>query len=226
MRHSIITGEAAFEHLHGVSFYTFMSRHQQVGEYFNSWMTRGSELDNAAVVASYDFSQFRTVVDVGGGHGATLAAILRAYPSVRGILFDLPHIVADANLLAEPALAGRSQKIGGDMIEAVPPGGDAYVIKMVLNGESDERSVALLANCGKAMAKGGRLLLVDVVMPSGDEPSPSRATDLFRLALFRGSIRTKSEFRALFASAGLTLTSVIATNSISSPMSILEGVSA
>jgi hypothetical protein len=94
---------------------------------------------------------------------------------------------------------------------------------MVLNGESDERSIALLANCRKAMAMAGLVLVADVVMPSGDEPSPRHATDLFRLTLFRGSIRTESEFRALFASAGLTLKRVIPTNSISSPMSILEG---
>jgi O-methyltransferase domain/Dimerisation domain len=226
MRHSVTTGEAAFEHLHGVSFYAFMSRHRQVGEYFNGWMTRSSELDNAAVVASYDFSQFRTVVDVGGGHGATLAAILWAYPSVRGVLFDLPHVVSDAKLLEEPALAGRCQITGGDMIEAVPAVGDAYIIKMVLNGESDERAVALLANCLKAMGKGGRLVVIDVVMPSGDEPSPSRSMDLFLLTLFRGRIRTELEFRALFASAGLSLRNIITTGSISNPMSILEGVPA
>ncbi len=112
------------------------------------------------------------------------------------------------------------------MIEEVPAGGDAYVIKMVLNGESDKRAVALLANCIKAMAKGGRLLVVDVVMPSGDEASPSRSMDLFLLTLVRGRIRTEPEFRALFASAGLTLRNIIATGSISNSMSILEGVSA
>jgi hypothetical protein len=224
MRHSVMTGQAAFEHLQGVSFYAFMSQHRHVGEHFNGWMTRSSELDNAAVAASYDFSQFRTVVDVAGGHGATLAAILRAYPSVRGVLFDQPHVVSGAKLLAGPALAGRCQTFSGDMIEKVPAGGDAYVIKMVLNSETDERAVAVLANCAKAMAEGGRLLVVDVVMPSGDEPSPSRAMDLFMLTLFRGRVRTEPEFRALFASAGLTLRNIIATGSISYPMSILEGV--
>jgi hypothetical protein len=226
MRQSIMTGEAAFERLHGAPFYRYMAQHPQVGAHFNRWMTRSSELDNAAVVASYDFSPFRTVVDVGGGQGATLAAILRAHPSLRGILFDLPEVVEHAAPLREPELAGRCEIVGGDMIQTVPPGADAYVIKMVFTGESDERAVAVLGNCVEAIAEGGRLLVVDIVMPSGDEPHPARAMDLLMLALFRGRIRTEAEFRALFAAAGVNLTRVIQTNSVSNPMSILEGVPA
>ena len=226
MRHSIVTGEAAFERLHGAPFYAYMAGHPQVGAHFNRWMTRSSELDNAAVVASYDFSPFRTVVDVGGGQGATLAAILRAYPSARGVLLDLPAVVEQAAPLRDPELAGRCEIIGGDMVRAVPPGGDAYVIKMVFTGEHDDRSVAVLGNCVEAMAEGGRIVVVDIVMPSGDEPHPARAMDLLMLTLFRGRIRTEAEFRALFAAAGVNLTRVIPTGSISNPMSILEGVPA
>ena len=226
LRHSIETGEAAFERLHGAPFYAYMTRHPQVGAHFNRWMTRSSELDNAAVVANYDFSTFRTVVDVGGGQGATLAAILRAYPSLRGVLLDLPAVVEHAALLRDAELAGRCEIVGGDMVQAVPAGGDAYVIKMVFTGEPDERMVTVLGNCVKALAEGGRILVVDIVMPDGDEPSPSRAMDLLMLTLFRGRIRTEAEFRALFAAAGVNLTRVIPTGSVSNSMSILEGVPA
>jgi hypothetical protein len=227
MRHSVTTGEAAFERLHGTPFYAYMARHPQVGAHFNRWMTRSSELDNAAVVASYDFSPFRTVVDVGGGQGATLAAILRAYPSLRGILLDLPQVVEHAAPLLASHVAERCEIVGGDMVQSVPSGGDAYVIKMVFTGEPDERAVAVLRNCAEAMAAGGRILVVDIVLPSGDEPSPSRAFDLLMLTLFgRGRLRTEAEFRALFAAGGLELTRVIPTESAINPMSILEGVPA
>jgi hypothetical protein len=164
------------------------------------------------------------VVDVGGGQGASLAAILRAYPSLRGILFDLPAVVAHPAPLSEPDLAGRYEIVGGDMIEFVPAGGDAYVIKMVFTGEPDERAVAVLRNCVAAIADGGRIVVVDIVMPSGDEPHPARAMDLLMLTLFGGRIRTEAEFRALFTAAGATLTRVTPTSSVSNPMSILEGV--
>ena len=226
MRESIMTGEAAFERLHGAPFYRYMAGHPQAGAHVNRWMTRSSELDNAAVVASYDFSPFGTVVDVGGGQGATLAAILRAHPSVRGVLIDLPSVVEQAAPLRDPALAGRCEVVGGDRVESVPPGGDAYVIKMVFMGESDERAVAVLGNCVEAMAQGGRVLVVDIVLPDGDAPHPARAMDLVMLTLFGGRIRTEAEYRALFAAAGVNLTRVIPTDSVSNPMSILEGVPA
>ncbi len=116
--------------------------------------------------------------------------------------------------------------VDGSFFEGVPPGGDAYVIKQVLMGESDERAVAVLGNCAEAMAEGGRVLVVDMVMPAGDAPHPARAMDMVMLTLFHGRIRTEAEFRALFTAAGVNLTRVIPTNSVSNPMSILEGVPA
>ena len=225
-RHGVMTGESAFERLHGAPFYTYMARHPQVGAHFNRWMTRSSELDNAAVVASYDFSPFRTVVDVGGGQGATLAAILRAYPSLRGVLFDLPSVVAHPAPLEAAGIAERCEVVGGDMLQSVPRGGDAYVIKMVFTGEADERAVKTLRNCAEAVAEGGRIVVVDIVLPPGDEPHPGRVMDLLMLTLFRGRIRTEAEFRALFAAAGMNLMRIIPTPSVTNPMSILEGVPA
>lgn len=227
LRHSVMTGGSAYEHVHGVAFYAHMAGHPQVGAHFNRWMTRSSEIDNAAVVAGYDFSPFRTVVDVGGGQGATLAAILRGYPALRGILLDLPPVVEHAAPLQAPDLAERCEIVGGDMVEAVPTGGDAYVIKMVFTAEPDERAAAVLRNCANAMPAGGRVLVVDIVLPPSDEPSPGRTFDLLMLTLFgRGRVRTEAEFRALFAAGGMNLTRVIPTESAINPMSILEGVPA
>ena len=225
-RHGVMTGEPAFERLHGAPFYAHMARHPQVGAPFNRWMTRSSELDNAALVASYDFSSFRTLVDVGGGQGATLAAILRAHPALRGVLFDLPSVVADPAPLTAAGVAERCEVVAGDMTEGVPRGADAYLIKMVFTGEADERAVRTLRHCVEAVAAGGKLLVVDIVLPPGDAPHPGRAMDLLMLTLFGGRIRTEAEFRALFAAAGATLTRLLPTPSVSNPMSLLEGVPA
>ena len=128
-RHSILTGHAAFADLYGTSFYAHMAGHPQVGVPFNRWMTHSSELDNAAIVASYDFAPFRTVVDIGGGQGATLAAILHTHPALRGILLDLPQVVAHATLLQAPEVVDRCELVGGDMVQAVPPGGMPMSLK-------------------------------------------------------------------------------------------------
>jgi hypothetical protein len=223
LHHSVMTGGSAFEHVNGVPLYAHMAADPVVGGHFNRWQTRSSEIDNAAVVAAYDFSSFRTVVDVGGGQGATLAAILRAYPSLNGVLFDLPPVVEHATPVRAPDVAGRCKIVGGDMAQSVPTGGDAYLIKMVFTGEPDERALAVLRNCAAGMADGGRVLVADIVLPPGNEPSPTRVFDLLMLDMFgRGRLRTEAEFRALFAAAGMNLTKVMPTESAVNPISILE----
>jgi hypothetical protein len=222
LRRSIMTGESAFEHAHGESFYEYVARHPDVGGPYNRSMTRQSEQHNTAVVAGYDFSPFGTVVDVGGGQGSTLAAILQADPTVRGILFDLPHVVEHAAPLRAPGVAGRAEAVGGDMLAAVPAGGDCYLLKRVLLGESDETAATILRNCAEALGERGKVLVVEMVMQPGNEPSVSKAFDIRMLMLHRGGrVRTEAEFRRLFEAAGLRLARVVPTPS---PNSVLEGV--
>ncbi len=187
-------------------------------------MTRQSDGHNAAVVAVYDFSLFRSVADIGGGQGSTLAAVLRANPTLRGTLFDVPKVVADAAPLAAAGVAERCDVVGGDMLEAVPPGADVYLIKRVLMILGDEHAIRVLRHCKETLPTGGKVLVIEMIMPRRNEPSPARMFDLLMLVNNRGGrIRTEAEFRALFAAAGLRLTKVIAT---ASPNSILEGVPA
>jgi hypothetical protein len=224
LRHAVMTGESPFEHTHGVPFYDYLARHPGVGAPFNRYMTRTSEQHNTAIVASYDFSSLGTLVDVGGGHGATLAAILQRHPALRGILYDLPQVVGQAGRLEAAGLAGRCTVIGGDMLVAVPAGGDAYLIKWVLMDRPDAVAVRVLGNCAAVMGDDGKVLVVEMVMPSGGGPSFSKVMDVQMLLLFGGGrIRTEAEFRDLFAAAGLRLTRVIPTPS---PNSIFEGVRA
>jgi hypothetical protein len=224
LRHTIMTGEAAFEYTHGTPVYDYLGAHPELGEPFQRWMTRQSELHNAAIVVSYDFSSFSRLVDVGGGRGATLRAILEAYPVLRGVLFDLPHVVEQAELTASPGIAERSQTVGGDMMQGVPPGADGYLIKRVLLGEPDDRAVAVLRHCAEAMTTEGRVLVVDLLVPPGNQPDFSKVHDLLMLAMFGSSrARTEAEFRDLFAAAGLRLERTVSTPS---PNYILEAVRA
>ena len=188
-------------------------------------MTRQSDQHNQAIVAAYDFSVFRTVSDVGGGQGSTLAAILRANPSLRAILLDQPQVVAGAEpMLRAAGVADRCESVGGDMLQGVPRGADGYVVKRVLMIWGDELAVQVLRHCAEALPEQGRVLVVEMVMPPGNDPSPAGSFDLLMmLANEEGRVRTEAEFRDLFAAAGLRLARVVPT---ASPNFILEGMPA
>src|SRR5205823_2196479 len=143
-------------------------------------------------------------------------------PSLRGILLDLPRVVAHPAPLEEAGVADRCEVIGGDMLQAAPGGADVYLIKRVLMGCSDDQAVSVLRNCAGSMPKDGKVLVVEMILPPGNEPSPAKAFDLLMLLNHPGGrIRTQAEFGDLFATAGLRLSSVIPT---ASPNSIIEGV--
>jgi hypothetical protein len=223
--HTVRTGESAFATVHGMALDTYLARHAALGATFNGWMTRQSGLHNAALVAAYDFAPFHTIVDIGGGQGATLAAILQANPSARGILVDLPHVVADTAPLREAGVADRCTVLAGDALDRVPAGGDCYLIKRVVMDKSDAAAVTLLRHCAEAMPPDGRVLLVEMVVPPGNDPDVSKAFDV-RMLIQReagAGIRTAAEFAQLCAAAGLRLARVIPT---ASPNRILEAVPA
>jgi predicted O-methyltransferase YrrM len=175
-----------------------------------------------AVVRAYDFSQCRTVVDVGGGHGALLTAILSATPGLRGVLLDLPGVAEGAQPhLAAAGVLDRCEVVGGDMCTAVPSGGDAYMFSRVIHDWDDARAAAALASCRRAMGPTGALLVVEEVIPLGDAPAYGKLSDLNMLVGPGGQERTEAEYRALYTAAGFALTQVIPTPS---RMSILVGV--
>jgi hypothetical protein len=222
LMHSVATGEPAFERTHGVPFFEYMKAHPAVAARFNTVMTDQNTAAAQEVVEAYDFSGLRTLVDVGGGHGSLLAAILAAYPPLRGILHDQPHVVAGARPTLEAAgVADRCAVVGGDFFEQVPPGGDAYLLKHILHNWDEARCAAILRNSREAMPADGRLLVVETLIPPGNEPSYGKYLDLGMLVLLPGRERTEAEYGNLLEATGFALARVIGTRS---ELSIFEAL--
>ena len=183
-------------------------------------MTSGSELAIGPVIAAYDFSQYATIVDVGGGHGRLLSAILEATPAANGVLYDLPEVVAGAPpLLDRYGVAHRVRVAEGSFFDSVPGGGDAYVLKNVIHDWSDEESIRILRNVRAAAGLGKTVLLVETVIPEGGGEFLGKITDLEMLLTNDGRERTADEYRSILDRAGFALTRVVPTVS---PFSVVE----
>jgi len=220
--HSVQTGQPAFERVHGADFFTFLARESAAAAVFDAAMTSRSAQENDAIAAAFDFSDLGTIIDVGGGHGSLLAAILCANPGPRGVLFDQPHAVAEARCQLEAAgLVGRCEVVAGDFFVSIPAGGDAYILKRVIHDWNDERARAILRNCHRAMPEHGRLFVIEVVLPPGNDPSLGKLFDLLMLVDLGGRERTEADYRTLFASAGFDLAAVTPTPSL---VSVVEGI--
>jgi predicted O-methyltransferase YrrM len=222
MLYSVATGAPAFNHLFGQGIFAYLATHPEAAAVLNEGMTDGATDMAHAVVQAYDFSPYSTIVDVGGGYGTFLMALLQAHPPTRGILFDQPQVIAEATQHIEArGLGGRCHRVAGDFFTAVPAGGDAYVLARVLHDWDEAYSLAILQSCARAMADQGMLLVIEHVIPPGNAPSRSTRADLNMLVLTGGCERTEAEYRALLAAAGFTLRRIIPTPS---PFSIIEGV--
>ncbi len=220
--YSVKTGKPAFEYIFGMPIFQYLGQNPQAAKVFDACMTSLSIKDSAAISAGYNFSSIETLVDVGGGHGSLLAAILKANPNLKGILYDLPQVVAGAKQLDE--LHGRGQVVAGDFFELVPSGGDAYMMKYIIHDWDDERAITILKNCHCAMPETGKLLVVERLISPGNEPSPANFGDIAMLLMTNGGReRTEAEFRELFASAGFKLTHITPTQC---PLYVIEGVKA
>jgi C-methyltransferase len=220
---SVSTGRSACIHVHGLPFYEHLMRYAEAGDPFNRYMAKTSEQHTEALLRAYDFGGSGTLVDVGGGLGGTLAAILTAHPTLRGVVYDLPSVAKEAaKALAAAGLADRCVASGGDMQRTVPVGGDAYLLKWVLMDRSDDGAVEVLRRCAEAMEDKGKVLVVEMAMPPDNRPSFARVMDLQMLLLFGGGrIRSEAELCALFGAAGLAVTRVIPAPP--SPNVVLEG---
>lgn len=209
---SVRTGESVFEEVFATPYFSYLAQHPEANETFNQAMTGWSAQLDRALLAAYDFSRFATVVDVGGGYGRLLATILAAHPALHGVLFDQPHVVADAGpLLEATGVANRCRSVGGDFFHEVPAGGDVYVLAQIVHDWDDERSVAILQACRRAIPSTGTLLLAELVIAPGDAPDVGKLLDLHMLVLLGGRERTETEYRSLLAASGFTLTAVIPT---------------
>ncbi len=220
LQQAVMSGQSSFEHVFGGSAFEYFDSHPEVAEVFNAGMTSGSAIDAAAVVAAYDFSRFDRVVDVGGGHGALLHAILSANPKLSGVLADQPAVVAGAATLRGGSLTNRCAITGVDFFTSVPEGADGYIMKWIIHDWNDEDSLNILRNCRRAIRSDGTLLIVDAVLNPPNEPDPGKLMDLNMLVMAPGGReRTEAEFAALLRQADFSLTRVIPT---AGTLSIIE----
>ena len=220
--HSVRTGEPAFPELHGTTAWEYRAAHPEEDAVFNAAMTALSAGVVEAIVQSYDFSGMDVLMDVGGGEGVLLAAILAENPALRGVLFDQPHVLTGANDLLERAgVADRCEVVGGSFFESVPGGADAHLLKSIVHDWDDAATVKILRACRAAIANTGRLLVVEPIIQAGNEPDPAKFSDLNMLVMLGGQERTADDFERLYAEAGFRLTDIIRTGS---PMAIIEGV--
>jgi hypothetical protein len=221
--HSVRTGESANERVLGMSGWDYRQRHPDEGAIFDRAMTGNSRRQAAGLLAAYDFGRFGTIVDVGGGQGAFLAAVLAKHPQVRGVLLDQPHVVAGAEtVLGAAGVAERCRVVGGSFFEAVPEGGDAYLLKYVLHDWADEEAVAILRACRRASGLDAALLVLERVVPPPNEGWNIKFSDLNMLVGPGGRERTREEFAELFAAAGFRLVGVTAAG----PLSVIQGMPA
>ena len=213
---SVKTGGSAFEHVHGERFFDYLAARPDQEATFQGSMAGRSEQEAADVVAAYDFTGLRRLIDVGGGRGILLAQIVRATPGLHGVLFDRPAAIPAAGRhLGERSVSDRTECVGGDFFESVPAGADAYLLSRVLHDWNDADAGRILATCRRAMAAGTRLLIVEAILPERAKERPATIRmDLHMLLLFRAAReRTEAEFRALLDDNGFRQRRVVMTGS-------------
>lgn len=223
MLHSARTGETAWKATHGQEVFDWFPSHPEESEIFNRAMTDMSAGAAPAVVAAYDFSGINVLADIAGGHGLLLAQILKSNSEMKGILFDMDHVIAGADeMLETQGVADRVEKVSGDFFKEVPSA-DAYIMKHIIHDWDDERSIKIMQSIHRAMIGDGKVLLIEMVIPEGNDPHPGKILDLEMLTSPGGLERTEAEYASLFERAGFRLNRIIPTFS---PFSVIEAVKA
>ena len=214
--HSVKTGESARNLVSRAGGFEHLERNPHAAAIFNDAMVEMTRLVAGEVVRTYDFEGIGRIVDIGGGFGALAAAVLQAYPKMEGTIFDRPHAVEGARkLLVSAGVAERCNVVAGDFFESVPAGGDAYLLKSIIHDWDDERSLAILRNCRRAISQDGKVLLIERVVPVRLNPAPLHqavvCSDLAMLVGPGGRERSVAELETLLAGADFSLTRVLGT---------------
>ncbi len=220
--HSVMTGECAFEHVHGMPFFEYGQKNPYDFNLFNDWMARLGQMQSPLLAHLYDFSSFNTIVDIGGRRGIFISNILKENSHLKGILYDLPEVVRQTPDIDVAEVGDRCQIIGGDFFKSIPEGVDLYILKAILHDWNDDLSIKILKNCSRAMTTESRLLVIESVVPTGNQSHHSKFLDLNMLVLNHGGQeRTETEFKSLFNRSGFQLTNIISTPL---PFSFIEGM--
>lgn len=219
--YSIQTGQTSFDKLYGMPIFDFLSQNLEQAKVFDAAMVGVHGRETAAMTDAYDFSEIGVLADVGGGNGSLLSFVLKTYPSMKGMLYDLPGVVERAKAgLQAAGLADRCQVIGGSFFESIPEGADAYLMRHIIHDWDDEKSLTILRNIHRAMRPDARLLVIEGVIPPGNDPCFSKLLDLTMLTLPGGKERTADEYRTLFRAGGFELTRIVPTQA---EISVIEG---
>lgn len=218
--YSLETGQTAFQKVWGMHVHDYLAAHPEEAAFFGEAMIGFHGAEPPAVAAAYDFSTTQTLVDVGGGTGNLLSTILRTHPHLRGMLYDLPHVVPEARMKFKAAgVTDRAAAVDGNFFESVPNGGDAYLLSHVLIDWEEEKCLTILRNCRKAMGPDGKLLIIESVLPAGDAPHAGKILDLVMLTVSGGVERSAEEYGALLERASFRLARIVPT---ASAVSVIE----
>ncbi len=221
LHHSVITGEPGFNKVFGQPLFDYLGTHPDLAPFFDAAMPAIHGHETAAMLEAYDFSGIHFLADIGGGNGSLIGAVLQRYPKLKGLLFELGHVVGRAReSLKAYGVDDRCSVIEGNFFESLPSGADTYLFRHIIHDWTDEQSVQILNNCRKVIPNNGRLLIIEAVVPSGNEPSLAKDFDMVMLVLPGGIERTEEEYRLLFKQAGFQLSSITPTKSL---VSVVEG---
>lgn len=222
--HSVKTGEIAFDDKFGMSIWEYFETDKPKADNFNRYMANNAIMLNDSVSRGYDFSKRKKIIDIGGGLGGMLAAILEKNPHLEAVLFDAPSVVEKSKeFLREKGFAERCATVGGDFFEAVPAGGDLYAMRWIIHDWDDEKSIRILKNIREAIPADGRLILAEAVVPERTEPHFSKFFDLIMLTMTGGRERTRREYQRLLEKSGFELKEIYPTDSF---LSIIEAAPA
>jgi len=221
LHHSAITGESGFTKVFAQPLFDYLGTHPDVAPIFDAAMVAIHGHETPAMLDAYDFSAVRVLADIGGGNGSLIAATLQRYPKLKGLLFELDHVIRRTReSLKAYGVEDRCSLIEGNFFESLPSGADTYLFRHIIHDWSDEQSIRILSNCRKVIPNNGRLLIVEAVVPTGNESSLAKVFDMVMLVLPGGIERTEEEYKVLLEQAGFQLSSVTPTTSV---VSIVEG---
>ncbi len=206
LKYSVRTGKPAFDHAHGISMWAYLQSHPEEVALFGKAMGNLASEAHSVAFRNYDLSGAQYLIDIAGGEGWLIASLAPHYPNLKATVFDEPHVVKGAaEVFARAGVADRCDAAGGDMFESVPDGADVYVLSSILFSYDDDDVVKILSNIRKAMVPGGRVLILEPILPEGNDPHPGKLLDVTQLALHRGGIRTLAEWEKVLGPAGLRL---------------------
>jgi hypothetical protein len=219
--YSIRTGKIAFDKVFGKPAFAYLAEHPDKARIFDAAMVGIHGRESNAVLSVYDFSALRVVADIGGGNGSQITEILKKHATMQGILFDLPHVIERAKArIGASGLVDRCRLVSGSFFDAVPDGADAYILRHIIHDWDEDKCLTILGNCHRAMRPTSKLLVIESVIPPGNEPFHGKFLDLHMLLIPGGKERTENEYKTLFERAGFELTRIVPTGT---EVSIVEG---